>query len=99
MRTYDQIYESLKESTGERFTLLELINIFKNESSWVGSPIQLVKLKELITEITGARPGNCNGCNIESMKNMVRFVTNYENDLSKRPSLPKPRPAGRMNRR
>lgn len=78
--TYQQIYEKLQEKTDARFTLLELLNIFKNEHDWVGVPEQLIKLKELIHNITGVRPGNCSGCNINVLTDMCRWLTRYEQE-------------------
>lgn len=77
MRTYEQIYNDLTTKT-EQYTLRELIRIFENENSWIGSTWQLMKLKEIHTEITGIRAGNCSGCNIDVMINMIRWVNKYE---------------------
>lgn len=81
MRTSAEIYAELKESTGKRFTLYELLLIFYNESDWVGETAQLIRLKEIVTEITGIRPGNCSGCNINVIRDMNRWVINYERQI------------------
>ena len=67
----------------ERFTILELLKIFDNESSWCGTNYQLIRIKEYSQEITGIRSGDCQGCMIQAMKNMVRFVNKYELDNPK----------------
>jgi hypothetical protein len=78
MMTYQQIYESLFEDTGDRFTLYKVMDVFKKESDWVGSPFQLMKIKELVADITGIRPGNCSGCNIDALKNFMYWIERYE---------------------
>jgi len=78
--TYEDIYKQMNEDTGDRFTLLQLIEIFRNESDWVGTSFQLMKMKELLTNITGIRPGNCSGCNINVLVDMNRWVMNYEKE-------------------
>lgn len=87
--TYADIYAQMQEDTGDRFTLLQLIEIFRNESDWVGTPFQLMKLKELITNITGIRPGNCSGCNINVLVDLNRWVMNYEKELALTETKPK----------
>jgi hypothetical protein len=67
----------------ERFTILELLKIFDKESSWCGTNYQLIRIKEYSQEITGIRSGDCQGCMIQAMKNMVRFVNKYELDNPK----------------
>ena len=93
--TYAEIYEKLKEDTGDRFTLLKCLDIWKNEGDWCGSGIQQVKIKELMTAITGIRPGNCSGCFIDALNNMVRWVRNYEKELQEtennKPKLGRPK--------
>ena len=69
----------------ERFTVLELIKIFDNESSWCGTNYQLIRIKEYSQEITGIRSGDCQGCTVQAMKNMVRFVNKYELDNPHQP--------------
>jgi hypothetical protein len=78
--SWEEIYELLKKDEGERFTLYQLLQIFINESDWVGQPQQLLKLKEIQTNLTGIRPGNCSGCNIEVLRNLARWLNNYEKD-------------------
>jgi len=80
MRTWQAIYEDLTKNTGQRFTLRQLIDIFKRESDWIGTSEQLVQLKALQWEITGIRPGNCTGCNLDVLINMARWVEKYEQE-------------------
>ena len=82
IKTYDQIYAEMQQP-GERYTLLELINIFEAESSWCGTGFQMMQMMELITNITGIRPGSCSGCRIDALQNMVRWKNNYEKTLVK----------------
>jgi hypothetical protein len=92
--TYDEIYEKLAESTGERFTLLECLKIWEKEGDWCGAGIQQMKIKELMTAITGIRPGNCSGCFIDALNNMVRWLNRYEKEHPKveevKPKLGRP---------
>jgi hypothetical protein len=82
MKTYEQIYVELQDKPNDsRFTLLECLNIFENEGSWVGSGFQMMKAMELVSEITGIRPGSCSGCRIDALQNMVRWKNNYEKTL------------------
>jgi hypothetical protein len=80
MRRYEEIYNEMQGAllADERFTILELIKIFDNESSWCGTNYQLIRIKEYSQEITGIRSGDCQGCMIQAIKNMVRFVNKYE---------------------
>ncbi len=78
MRTYKDIYADLCADTGHRHTLKELLQIFESNSEWIGKTEQLLRLRELILEITGIRPGTCPGCNLETLKNMLRFLNKYE---------------------
>lgn len=78
MRTFEQIYADIIADTGKRFTIRQLLEIYERESDWVGTPEQLLQLREMSTEITGIRPGTCIGCNLEVLKNMARWTTNYE---------------------
>ena len=80
MRTYKDIYNDLCADTGHRYTLKELLRIFEKESDWLGKTEQLLKLRELITEITGIRPGTCHGCNLDMLLNMLRWLNMYENE-------------------
>lgn len=87
MRRYEQIYNEMqvKFAQDERFAVLELIKIFDNESSWCGTNYQLIRIKEYSEEITGIRSGDCQGCMIQAMKNMVRFVNKYELENAHQP--------------
>ena len=81
MRNYQDIYSELKEKTDQRFTTYEVLDIFRKEdNNWVGSSWQMMKLQELSHEITGIRPGNCSGCKIDVIHNMVRWLNNYEKE-------------------
>ncbi len=82
MRTFQEIYADL-EAVTEQHSLVQLIKIFENENSWIGSAFQLMKLKEIYTEITGIRPGSCSGCNIDMLINMIRWVNRYEKENPK----------------
>jgi len=87
MRRYEEIYNEMQNTPffDERFTVLELIKIFDKESSWCGTNYQLIRIKEYSQEITGIRSGDCQGCMIQAIKNMVRFVNKYELDNSHQP--------------
>ena len=76
--TFEEIYNQLKENTGDRFTMYELLQIFTNESDWVGTPYQMMKLGELQYNITGIRVGNCSGCKIDMLRNMSKWLKQYE---------------------
>lgn len=85
MRRYKEIYEEMQSTPliNERFTILELIQMFDKESSWCGTNFQLIRIKEYSQEITGIRSGDCQGCMIQAIKNMVRFVNKYESENPK----------------
>jgi len=80
LMTYKEIYEKLKEDKGHEFTLYKLLTIFRDENSWIGKPEQLMELKEIVTNITGVRPGSCSGCMINVLVDMNRWLYNYEKD-------------------
>jgi len=82
MRTFDDIYNDfvIKNNPEFKYTFKELLQIFEREQSWLGHPLQLIRLREIQTEITGIRPGNCSGCNIEVLVNMVRWINRYEKE-------------------
>lgn len=80
MKPFKDIYAELCDKRGYRYSLRELLYIFVAETSWIGEAQQLNWLKSLLHEITQIRPGDCPGCNLESVKNMVRWVTKYEED-------------------
>jgi hypothetical protein len=80
MRTYKSIYDDLCADTGAKYTLKELLRIFERESDWLGKTEQLIKLRELVIEITGIRPGTCHGCNLDVLQNMLRFLNKYESE-------------------
>ena len=80
MITYKDIYADLCADTGHKHTLKELLRIFERESDWLGKTEQLLKLRELVTEITGIRPGTCHGCNLDVLQNMLRFLNKYESE-------------------
>ena len=80
MRTYKDIYADLCADTGHKHNLKELLRIFERESDWLGKTEQLLKLRELVTEITGIRPGTCHGCNLDVLQNMLRFLNKYESE-------------------
>ena len=80
MRTFEQIYTDLNTKTGEQYTIRELIGIFEHERSWIGSGLQLMRLREISHEITGIRVGNCSGCLVDMMTNMARWVNRYESE-------------------
>ena len=54
-----------------------------------------MKIKEIMLEITGVRPGNCSGCNIDTLRNMAKWLTNYEAEQAKivieKPKLGRPK--------
>jgi hypothetical protein len=79
MRTYAEIYADLMAKS-ETHSLRDLVKIFETENSWIGSPFQMMKLKEYYTEITGIRVGTCSGCAIDMMRNMIRWVNRYESE-------------------
>ena len=78
MRNFDEIYFAMKKKGENRFSLLELVKIFDNETSWVGTSQQLLEIKSLIHEITGIRSGDCSACNLDAVKNMATWVKKYE---------------------
>ena len=80
MRDFKTIYEAMLQP-GERFTIRQLIAIFENESSWVGSQTQLHQIKDFNLELTGVRTGDCQGCMMTAIKNVARWVNKYENDV------------------
>lgn len=84
MRTYEEVYNDMINLKDEnRFSIKECINIFQNEKSWVGTNQQLLELRSLQHELTGIRPGNCSNCNIDVMRNMIRWLTKYESEHPK----------------
>jgi hypothetical protein len=85
MKRFKEIYEEMQSTPlfDERFTILKLIKIFEEESSWCGTNYQLIRIKEYSQELTGIRSGDCQGCMIQAIKNMVRFVNKYEADNPK----------------
>lgn len=78
MRNFDDIYIGMKNKGENRFSLLELVKIFDKELSWVGTTQQLLEIKSLSHEVTGIKAGDCSACNLDSVKNMVKFAEKYE---------------------
>lgn len=78
MRNFDEIYLSMKSKGENRFSLLELVKIFENEVSWIGTNQQLLEIKSLNLEVTGIRSGDCSACNLDAIKNILRWVIKYE---------------------
>jgi len=90
MRSYLEIYESLKETTNGRFTTLEVIKIFKSEDgNWVGSPDQLRQIASVSHELTGIRVGACSGCQISAVNNLCRWLDNHEQNILNQITLQK----------
>lgn len=81
MRTYIEIYQELTTKSTESYSLRELIDIFVKESSWIGKPHQLLRLKSISHEITGIRPGECSACNIEVVTNLNRWLHHHEANI------------------
>tara|TARA_R110000868_G_scaffold106830_1_gene292664 strand:- start:272 stop:529 length:258 start_codon:yes stop_codon:yes gene_type:complete len=81
MRNFDEIYFAMKRKGENRFSLLELIKIFDNEVSWVGTTQQLLEIKSLSHEVTGIRAGDCSACNLDAVKNMVKWVKQNEPNI------------------
>lgn len=82
--TFNEIYERFQEKHDGDLTLNNLIDIFVEENSWIGTPFQLMKIKELSYLITGIRVGQCSGCAIDCLINMDRWINNYIKNLPKR---------------
>lgn len=78
MKIFEQIYSEMCDKKGRAFSHKELIQIFEKESSWIGDSQQLLELRSLQFEITGIRPGNCSSCNLDVLKNMARWLNQYE---------------------
>ena len=77
-----EIYKQLNDKPQVyAYSLFQLLEIFENENSWIGHPLQMENLRQLSHEITGIRPGNCSGCNIEVLGNLIRWKNNYINTL------------------
>jgi hypothetical protein len=96
MKTYEEIYESLKSKTNAPFTTLEVIRIFKNEGgNWVGTPEQLMQIASISHEITGVRVGECSGCKISAINNLNRWLDNHEANIVKQKNEPIVKQRGR----
>lgn len=78
MRTFEEIYFGMKRKGENRYSLLELVRIFENEVSWIGTPQQLLEIKSLSHEITGIRAGDCSACNLDALKNMAKWISQNE---------------------
>ena len=83
MRTFEEIYYSMKRKGENRYSLLELIKIFDTEISWIGTAQQLLEIKSLSHEITGIRAGDCSACNLEAVKNMSKWLGQNESLILK----------------
>lgn len=83
MRTFEEIYYSMKRKGENRYSLLELIKIFDNEVSWIGTAQQLLEIKSLSHEITGIRAGDCSACNLEAVKNISKWLAQNESLILK----------------
>jgi hypothetical protein len=83
MRTFEEIYLGMQNKGENRFSLLELVKIFDNEVSWVGTGQQLLEIKSLNLEVTGIRSGECSACNLDALKNIARWVNQNEPNILK----------------
>jgi hypothetical protein len=83
MRTFEEIYFGMKRKGENRYSLLELVRIFENEVSWIGTPQQLLEIKSLSHEITGIRAGDCSACNLDALKNMAKWISQNEISILK----------------
>ena len=90
MRTYEEVYNDMNTLKNDnRFTIKQCINAYMGETnpldkgSWNGTTQQLLELRSLQEELTGIRPGSCSNCNIEVMRNMIRWLTKYESEHPK----------------
>jgi len=83
MRTFEEIYFAMKKKGENRYSLLELIKIFDNEVSWIGTAQQLLEIKSLSHEITGIRAGDCSACNLEAVKNISKWLAQNESLILK----------------
>lgn len=90
MRSYAEIYQSLKDTTNGRFTTLEVLKIFKEEKgNWVGSPQQLMQITSISHELTGIRVGSCSGCQITAVNNLIKWLDNHEQTILNQLTLEK----------
>jgi hypothetical protein len=90
MKTYQQIYEELQTETNGTYTTLEVLRIFRDEGgNWVGSANQLMQLSALSLELTGIRVGECSGCKITAIRNMLRWLENHEQTILNQLTLEK----------
>ena len=75
------VYNNLKEKPeGARFSYLELICIWRDEpGTWNGNGFQMMKLSEIMLEITGVRTGDCAGCKRGMLDDVGSFSVDGEN--------------------
>jgi hypothetical protein len=79
MRTFKDIIEDMKNPKGQKYSVYELIKIFKNECSWAGNNQQQLELFSYSHEITGIRVNtNCSGCVLTALKNLSNWLEREE---------------------
>lgn len=92
MKTFKEIYDIIISDTGEKYTIREVLRIFDSEGgNWVGSSNQLMTIGMLSYEITGIRIGECSGCKITAVRNLIRWLNTHEQTFIEQPK-PKGRP-------
>ena len=74
MRTFKDILEQLKNKGENRFSLYELLEIFINECSWVGTNQQFLELSSIWHEISGTRVNTgCAACCLDTLKGLKNW--------------------------
>jgi hypothetical protein len=94
MRTFESIILQMQEKKeGLRFSIYELLIVFIEESSWIGTSQQFLELASIWQEISGMRLNTgCAACNLETLKNLKNWyireseivLKNKQQELNKR---------------
>lgn len=86
MRLFKDIIAQMQAKGENRFSLYELLNIFIEESSWVGTSQQFLELASIWHEISGTRVNTgCAACCLDTLKGLkVWYLRESEIHTKKR---------------
>ena len=74
MRLFKDIIAQMQDKGDNRFSLYELLNIFIEECSWVGTNQQFMELASIWHEISGTRVNTgCPACCLDTLKGLKNW--------------------------
>lgn len=74
MRLFKDIIAQMQNKGDNRFSLYELLNIFIEECSWVGTNQQFMELASIWHEISGTRVNTgCPACCLDTLKGLKNW--------------------------